>query len=171
MDNQPESQTNKPKSLLWKTIAIGGCGAIVLCLLCGFGLFAFALWGGGGEPATLAVAESVDQEFLQSIHDERIDIAHAMLSEKFSPQISKEQFAELIQKDEKIFSTYKKFDVCDWSFYISDGRVITSSGLLYYEGGVIVVEISLHKDSDSVWRIQGFRFRSDVNPEPFGLCK
>ena len=68
-------------------------------------------------------------------------------SQKFVPQISQEQFSELIQQDEKIFSTYKKFDVCDWGFFISDGRVITSSGLLYYEGGVIVVEISLHKDS------------------------
>jgi hypothetical protein len=129
------------------------------------------MYGGGGEPATLAVPERVDKEFLQAIHDGEIAKAHAMLSEKFVPQISQEQFAELIQKDEKIFSTYKSFDVCDWGFFISDGRVITSSGLLHYEGGVIVVEISLHKDSDSTWRIQGFQFRSDVDPIPFGLCK
>ncbi len=171
MDNQPKKQTSKPKSSLWKRIVISGCSVIAMCLLCGFGIFAFTLWGGGGEPATLAVAERVDQEFLQAIHDGQIAKAHSMLSEKFVPQISEEQFAELIQKDEKIFSTYKGFNVCDWGFFISDGRVITSSGLLYYEGGVIVVEISLHKDSDSVWRIQGLRFRSDVDPKPFGMCK
>ena len=171
MDNQPISQTAKLKPSPWKKIAIGGCGAIVLCLLLGFGVFAFFLWGGGGEPATLAVPERVDREFLQAIHDQQIDTAHSMLSEKFSPQISKEQFAALIQKDEAIFSTYKKFDVCDWGFFISGGRVITSSGLLYYGGGIIVVEISLHKDADSVWRVQGFRFRSAVDAKPFGLCK
>jgi hypothetical protein len=134
-------------------------------------VFAFSLWGGGGEPATLAVAERVDQEFLQAIHNQQIDVAHAMLSEKFIPQISKEQFAKLIKQDEKIFSTYKKFDVCDWGFFVSDGRVITSSGLLYYEGGAIVVETSLHKDSDSVWRVQGFQFKSDIDPKPYGTCK
>jgi len=170
MDNQAESQTNNHK-WSWKKVALGGCSLIVLCVLCGFGIVAFALWGGGGEPATLAVAERVDPAFLQAIHDGQIEKAHAMLSEKFVPQISPEQFAELIRKDEKIFSTYKRFDVCDWGFFISDGLVITSSGLLYYEGGMIVVEMSLHKDSDTVWRIQGFRFRSDVQPEPFGLCK
>ncbi len=171
MENQPTPQTEKPKSSLWKKIAIGGCSVIVLCLLLGFGVFAFSLWGGGGEPATLAVPERVDQEFLQAIHDQQIDVAHAMLSEKFVPQISKEQFAELIQTDEKIFSTYKKFDVCDWGFFVSDGRVITSSGLLYYEDGVIVVEMSLHKDSDSIWRVQGFQFRSDIDQKPYGTCK
>jgi hypothetical protein len=171
MNNLPISQTEKPKSPPWKKIAIGGCSVIVLCLLLGFGIYAFALWGGGGEPATLIVAERVDQEFLQAIHNRQIDTAYAMLSEKFTPKISKEQLAELIQQDEKIFSSYKKFDVCDWEFYISNGRVITSSGLLYYEGGVIVVETALHKDSDSVWRVQGFQFRSDIAPKPFGFCK
>src|SRR5436190_1113767 len=147
MDNQPIAQTVKPKSSLLKKISIGGCGVIVLCLLLGFSVFAFALYGGGGEPATFAVPARIDEEFFQAIHNQQLDVAQAMLSEKFSSKISKEQFAQLIQKDEKIFSTYKKFDVCDWGFFISDGRVITSSGLLSYEGGVIVVEISLHKDS------------------------
>jgi len=45
------------------------------------------------------------------------------------------------------------------------------NGLLYYEDGVIVTQISLHKDSDTVWRIQGFRFMPDLEPEPFGLCQ
>ncbi len=171
MDSQPESQINKPRLSLWKRIMIGGCGTVILCLLLGFGAFAFAMWGGGGEPATLDVAERVDREFLQAIHNGQIETAHAMLSEKFSPQVSEEQFAELIQQDTRIFSTYEKFDVCDWGLFFSDGRVIDSSGLLYYEDGAIVVQISLHKDSDTVWRVQGLQFKSKIDPEPFGLCK
>lgn len=72
------------------------------------GVYAFTLWGGGGEPATLEVATRVSQEFVQAIHDQQIETAHAMLSEKFSPQITVEQFSKLVQQGEKIFSTYKK---------------------------------------------------------------
>ena len=148
-----------------------GSSLLVIFLLCGFGVFAFALWGGSGEPATLAVPIRVDQEFLQNIHDQQIDSAYALLSEILIPHISKEQFVALIQKDKTIFSSYKKFDVCDWGFFISIGRVLTSSGLLFYNGGEIIVEITLHKDADSVWRIQGFKFRSDLDPKPYGFCK
>lgn len=160
----------KLKQPIIKVFFFLGCATLLACFIFLF-FFVFALWGGGGEPATLSVATRVDQEFLQSIRNQQIDIAHEMLSEKFRPQISKEQLSALIQKDESIFSKYQKFDVCDWGFFISDGRVITSSGLLYYEGGMIVVEISLRKDSDYVWRVQGFRFVSNVDPKPFGLCK
>jgi hypothetical protein len=171
MDNQSGIQSQKLKPFPWKRVAIGGCFVIALCLLSIIGLFLFALRGGGGEPASLAVPVRVNREFVQAIHNQQIDVAYTMLSEKFSPKISKEQFALLTQKDQKIFSAYKKLDVCDWGFFISDGRVITSSSLLYYEGGVIVVEVSLHKDADSVWRVQGFRFRPDVSDKTFGLCK
>lgn len=160
----------KLKQPIIKIALFLGCAILLACFIF-VSFFVFALWGGGGEPATLAVAMRVDQEFLQAIHNQKIDIAHEMLSEKFSPQISKEQLFALIQKDERIFSQYKRFDVCDWGVFISDGRVITSSGLLYYEGGVIVVEISLHKDSDHIWRIQGFNFKADISPSPFGLCQ
>lgn len=171
MNNQPSAEFAKPKSSHWKKIGIGGCSVTVLCVLGFLALLAFVLWGGGGEPATLDVATRVPREFVQAIHDQQIDKAYAMLSEKFSPQVSKEQLEALIERDERIFSTYKKFDVCDWGFFISDGRVITTSGLLYYEDGAIAVEVSLHKDSDTVWRVQGFQFRSDISPEPFGNCR
>lgn len=143
---------------------------ILLCFVCG-GIFVFALWGGGGEPATLNTATRVSQEFIKYIHNGEIELAHSMISEQFRPPITKDQFAELVHHDERIFKTYQRYDICDWGFYISNGRVIDVSGLLYYEGGVILTQISLHKDSDTVWRIQGFRFRPDVGPEPFGLCQ
>jgi hypothetical protein len=141
-----------------------------LCFLC-VGIFAFVLWGGGGEPANLGVATRVSQKFVGYIHNGQIELAHSMLSEKFSPPVSKDQFAALIQQDERIFRTYQRLEICDWVFFISAGRVIDTSGLLYYEDGVIVIQISLHKDSDAVWRVQGFRFRSDIDPKPFGLCQ
>ena len=93
-----------------------------------------------------------------------------MLSEKFSPSVTVEQFAILIDQDENIFSTYRNWEICEWGLFISDGYVIDTSGLLYYSSGEIVVQISLHQDSDSVWRIQGFNFRTDIAPTPFGLC-
>ncbi len=171
MIDQSNTKSQKTNLSIWKKAIIGGCSTVILCSLCIIGLSIFALWGGGGEPATLAVATKVDQKFIQAIHTQEIDLAYGMLSEKFSPKISKEQFTGLLQKDQKIFSTYKTFDICDWGFFISDGRVITSSGLLSYDGGKIVVEISLHKDTDSVWRVQGFKFRPERTPKPFGLCK
>ena len=121
-----------PRLSLWKKIAIGIGGGIVLCAICGFGIYAFSLWGGGGKPATLGVAIDVDQAFVQAIHDQRYETAYAMLSEVFVPQISIDQFTKLIQRDGLIFSTFQRLDVCDWGFFISNGRVIDSSGLLYY---------------------------------------
>jgi len=171
MNSMLTSQSSKPKSTRLKKLVIGSCGVIALSIVVVAGLLAFALWGGGGEPATLNIAIRVTREFVQAIHDQQIDTAYSMLSEKFSPQITKEQFAALIQQDEDIFNTYRELNICDWGFFISDGRVITTSGLLYYGGAAIVVEISLHKDSDTIWRIQGFQFRSDINPTPFGLCQ
>lgn len=152
-------------------IACIAISAFVLCISLGVGVFAYALLGGGGEPANLSVATRVSQEFVRLIHNGQIETAHSMLSEKFSPPVTKEQFVELIRWDEKIFTTYQRLEICDWGFFISDGRVIDAGGLLYYEDGVIVFQISLHKDSDTVWRVQGFRFRSDVEPKPFGLCE
>jgi hypothetical protein len=113
----------------------------------------------------------VSQEFIEHIHNGEIALAHSMISEKFEPPITEDQLVALIRQDERIFTTYQRYDVCDWGFFISDGRVIDVSGLLYYEDGVILTQISLHKDSDAIWRIQGFRFRPDINPEPFGLCQ
>ena len=146
-------------------------GAFLLFLVLCLGIVLFALWGGGGEPATLNVATRVSQEFIEHIHNEQTELAYSMLSEKFSPYITIDQFEELIHQDENIFRTYRKLDICDWGFYISDGRVLDASGLLSYEDGAIVVQLSLHKDEDAVWRIQGFRFRPDIEPKPFGLCQ
>jgi hypothetical protein len=94
-----------------------------------------------------------------------------MLSEKFFPPISPEQFAALIEQDEDIFNTYQKLEICEWGIYMNNGYIIDTSGLLFYGDGVVVVQISLHKDSDSIWRIQGFYFRLDVTPTAYGLCK
>jgi hypothetical protein len=147
------------------------CGCIMLTCFVSISLVLFALWGGGGDPANLGVATRVSQEFVQYIHNGQIETAHSMLSEKFSPPVTTEQFAELIQQDERIFKSYQKLEICDWGFYISDGRVIDAGGLLYYGDGAIAFQISLHKDSDAVWRVQGFRFRPEIAPEPFGLCQ
>ncbi len=153
-----------------KIIIIFGGVFLLSCFVCA-GIFAFALWGGGGEPATLDVATRVSREFIGHIHNEQIELAYSMISEKFSPPVSKDQFAVLVHQDQRIFETYQKLEICDWGFFISDGRVIDTSGLLYYEDGVIVFQMSLHKDSDTVWRIQGFRFRPNIEPKPFGLCQ
>lgn len=101
------SQSSKPKLTRLKKLAIGSCGVIVFSILVVAGLLAFALWGGGGEPATLNIAIRVTREFVQAIHNQQIDTAYSMLSEKFSPQITKEQLATLIQQDEDIFNTYR----------------------------------------------------------------
>lgn len=135
------------------------------------GLIFFVLWGGGGEPATLSVATRVSQEFIEHIHNGDITLAHSMISEKFEPPLTADQLEALIRQDERIFTTYQRYNVCDWEFTISDGRGIGVSGLLYYEDGAIVTQISLHKDSDAIWRVQGFRFRPDIDPEPFGICQ
>jgi hypothetical protein len=132
--------------------------------------FALLVWGGGGEPATLIVASRAGNQFVAAIHNQDIDTAYGMLSEQF-PQVSKTEFSKFLLKDEKIFATYQRLDICEWGFFISNGRVITSTGLLYFENGVIVVEMSLHKDTDTIWRVLGFRFRSDMNPVPYGLCQ
>lgn len=153
-----------------KVFIILGSSILLILVFC-LGIVLFALWGGGGEPATLNVATRVSQVFIEHIHDGQIDLAYSMLSKKFSPQITIDQFSKLIQQDERIFRTYQKIEACEWSFFISSGRVINTDGLLYYDDRVIRVQISLHKDSDSIWRIQGFRFRSDVDPKLFGLCK
>jgi len=158
------------KPLSKKVVIISGSLLILLCFVCA-GIFVFALWGGGGEPATLNVATRVSQEFIENIHRGEIELAHSMISEEFTPPITKDQLAELVHQDERIFKTYQKFEICDWGFYISDGRVLDTSGLLYYEDGAIIVQISMHKDEDAVWRIQGFRFRPDIEPKPFGLCQ
>lgn len=158
------------KPLSKKVIVIFSSLILLVCFIC-TGMFIYALWGGGGEPATLNVATRVSQEFIEYIHNGQIELAHSMISEKFDPPVTEDEFAALVRQDERIFKTYQKFEVCDWGFFISDGRVIDVSGLLYYEDGVVAVQISLHKDSDAVWRIQGFRFRPDIDPKPFGLCR
>lgn len=160
----------KFKPLSKKAVITFGSLLLLLCFVC-VGIVLFALWGGGGEPATLNIVTQISQEFIEYIHNGQIESAHSMISEHFNPPVTKDQFAVLVQQDERIFKTYQKFEICDWGFFISNGRVIDATGLLYYEDGVMVVQISLHKDSDAVWRIQGFRFRPDIDPKPFGLCQ
>ena len=143
-----------------KVFILLGSSILLFLVLC-LGIVLFTLWGGGGEPATLSVAMRVSQVFIEHLHRGQTDIAYSMLSEKFSPRITLEEFSKLVQQDDRIFKTHQNFEICEWSFFISNGRVINTDGLLFYEDGVIRVQIYLHKDSDTIWRIQGFRFRSD----------
>ena len=53
---------------------------ILLCFGCA-GILVFALWGGGGEPATLNVAAQVSREFIEYIHSGEIELAYSMISE------------------------------------------------------------------------------------------
>jgi hypothetical protein len=152
-----------------KKILFIGLAVIFICVVALLGIFAHSL-GGRGEPANLKTASRVTQNFLETIHTGDVELAHSMLSEKFRPPVSVQQFAVLLHQDENIFSTYNRWEICDWGLFINDGYVIDTSGLLYYDSKKIVVQISLHKDSDSVWRIQGFRFRPNITPTPFGLC-
>jgi hypothetical protein len=153
-----------------KTLIVGFL-VICLCVLTLYGVSTFLIRDRNGDPANLNTAARITQEFLASIHDRDIKSAHSMLSEKFYPPVTEGQFAELLHKDENIFHAYTNWEICDWGIFISDGPVIDTEGLLYYDGRKIVVQISLHKDSDSIWRIQGFRFRPDIEPVPFGLCQ
>jgi hypothetical protein len=152
---------NKPKILI-------GCSVVFVCILT---LIALSWIVHVREGVNLVNATKVDREFIENIHDLEIDRAYLMLSEKIYPFITKEQFSALIYQDEHIFKEYDNLEICDWGVYIDNGLVIDTTGLLYYNSKAIVVQISLHKDSDSVWRVQGFRFSSDISAEPFGLCK
>jgi hypothetical protein len=160
----------KKRHPMLNKLLLAGCSIIFLFIVV-LGIFAFLSFNGKGEPPNLITAMHVTQEFLESIHIGDIELAHSMLSEKFSPPVSVEQFAMLIRQDENIFHTYLNWKICDWDLFISDGYVIDTTGLLYYDSSKIIVQISLHKDSDSAWRIQGFKFRADVTPTPFGLCQ
>ncbi len=162
-----QSGVRQPSRLKKWLLVIGG--SILFLFLCVISAAAFALWGGGGEPATLAVAIRVNTEFIEALHNEEYDTAYGMLSEKF-PQISQDKFIEVVQLDQEIFSSYKRLSVCQWEFWISDGRVVSSSAILYYGSKAIVVQSSLHKDSDTIWRVQGFQFRPDLDPVPWRLC-
>jgi hypothetical protein len=161
----------KESSQIFRKASFIGFITIFLSVVALLVVFAFLLLGRKGEPANLNTATGVTQKFLESIHAGNIKAAHSMLSEKFNPSVTVEQFATLIHQDDNIFQAYDNWKICDWGLFISDGYVIDTSGLLYYDNEKIVVQISLHKDSDSVWRIQGFRFRSDIDPMPFGLCQ
>jgi hypothetical protein len=152
-------------------VFLKGFIAIILCVVAILASFAFLIMNGKGEPANLKTAQRVTREFLESIHTGDIELAHSMLSEKFSPSITVDQFGILIHRDNNVFGTYRKWEICDWGFFMSDGYVIDTSGFLYYEGARIVTKISLHKDSDSIWRIQGLNLRPDITPTPFGMCK
>ncbi len=160
----------KEKPHIHKRALFVGCFVFFLCAAI-LSIFIFLLLKGKGEPANLITATRVTQEFLESIHVGDMQSAHSMLSEKFRPPVTVEQFAAFIQQDQNIFNTYRDWQICDWGVFIGDGYVIDTSGLLYYESKSIVVQISLHKDSDSIWRIQGFKFRTDISPTPYGLCQ
>jgi hypothetical protein len=51
-----------------------------------------------------------------------------------------------------------------------DGNIVSAKGLLHYNGGDVVFESDLRKDSDSTWRIYGFWLKPEVDPKPFGRC-
>jgi hypothetical protein len=87
------------------------------------------------------------------------------------PRPTIQQFEDLIRKDESIFAAYETLDVCDWGLFWQNGLVIDEQILLHYERTAILVRVSLHKDSDAVWRIQGFYFDAAADTAPFGLCK
>ncbi len=114
----------------FKKILFTGCIVISLCAVALLGSFAFMLLSGKGEPANLNTATRVTQKFLESIHAGDIESAHSMLSEKFSPSVTVEQFAILLHQDENIFHAYNNWKICDWGLFISDGYVIDTSGLL-----------------------------------------
>ena len=165
LDNKMNS--TPPKS---KIILLASCITVILCILF-VSLIGFALWWANRESINFNTAKQVTLEFVENIHYGNIETAYSMLSEKFAPPITMEQFSELIQQDQAIFNTYEQLDICEWGVFYHNGYIIDTNGLLYYKGGAIFVQISLHKDSDAVWRIQGFKFSSDIEPVPFGLCK
>ena len=125
-----------------------------------------------GEPANLDTIRRVTEKFLKDIHTGDIESARSMLSEKFSPPVTTSQFSELVKQDKEIFDTLGEIAVCEWGFFIDDGYVLDSTILIYYSNNRrIMAQISLHKDSDNVWRIQGFHFKPGVDPNAYGSCK
>jgi hypothetical protein len=155
----------RPKALLPAVLIL-----ILLCL--GFGAYTgidFIQNLSNGK--YLNAATSAAQSFLQHIHSGDIDAAYTMLSEMFQPQITRDQFVGLVQQDKLVFSTYRQFRVCEWGLYMDKGMVVDLHGLVDYDNGALVTQITLHRDSDAVWRVQGFRLDSSAIPRPFGICK
>jgi hypothetical protein len=145
---------------------------IVLCILAITTSVAIRLLNQRGEPANPNTIRHVSEKFLEAIHTGDIESAHSMLSEKFSPSITTSQFSELVMQDKEIFDTFVGMEMCEWGVFIEDGYVLDSTMLIYYGNNRrIMAQISLHKDSDNVWRIQGFRFKPDVDASPYGLCR
>ncbi len=152
-----------------KTILGIGCGVGVLLIAGCIAAWFLMLRGGGGEPASLNVAERVTKEFVQALHEGNVDAAHQMLSEKVRSKITKEGISTFIERDET--RTFQSLDACDWGFFVTgDGNIVSAKGLLHHEDGDIVFESNLLKDSDSVWRIYGFFLKTDIEPKPFGRC-
>lgn len=129
----------KEKRATFRKTGFAGFFVICLCVITLNGVSAFLAQDRNGDPANLNTAARVTQEFLESIHERDIKSAHSMLSEKFYPPVTEDQFAELLYKDENIFHAYTNWEICDWGIFISDGPVIDTEGLLYYDGRKIVV--------------------------------
>lgn len=141
-----------------------------LCLICA-GVVGVSLVRNLRQGRYLDIATATSRQFLEAIHDGNTNAAYSMLSDRFEPRITSAQFEELIQRDRQIFATYQRLDVCQWGLFMDEGLVIDLHGLLHYGGGVVVVQISLHDDSDGFWRIQGLRLDAATSPRPYGLCK
>jgi hypothetical protein len=146
----PEAPAGKRRGpLFWIAVGCGGCIVVPLLL---FALF-FGVVGGGVVYMTREPVKAVQQQ-LQDIRDGRIDAAYARLGSVYQKSLSRDAFAQLIEKHPALKDNA---DASFWNRSLENGEMKLSGTLTARSGAKEKVAYELQRES-AEWKITAIRF-------------
>ena len=165
-----ERSSNSTSKVSNRKLIVGSCGAVLLVVLIGAGVWWWVIRGEEDKVANVEMAKEVTRSYVEALHNGDVGSAYRLLAEEVRSRQSQEEYSSSLKADPNsgAIEKYEGLEICEYQF--GDKGFVTAIGLLHHEGGDIYFVSNLVEGPDDAWGIYRFYTNSEVEPKPWAGC-